>query len=487
MLCRNSGGFSLEWELNSASPSTAVDFIFRINLNPTLINRPPANEIRKTVRIDQAWFSSWHHIVVVKTHGTIAMYLDGTSLIQSTVCSNPTATTCDVVFPTCDAIVDPSGGMSGYACMNLIAKRLRLLEPMPFVIGAVMDNNVGIKYRPHYGYIMSVRLLSKSLSLEEIRDLYAPLNSTVISEGPIPATTYWVRSTGGSLTPSPSTRHCDLSECPDITVMGKFQVDKSYSCRWFFQEKFTDWKGVISNINGDSTCASNGGRCEPKDKFGNKLVCQAQNPVWNFGYKAVTLRIVEKTPGSTSRGKILWQRTCLQASCGYATASSYSSLPSSLPDPFWWIKWGKTDINFGLNRGDITLFTFQTVSKLLKYNGSGTEFRGNIVASLGASKAVHFTTPDGNFLAISNYWDGRTTKTLSSILHLTTLGPQVVQAIPTFAATGWEYFELSGKQYLAISNYAADSRIYRFRIFSCFYLIDMISTHYLRLIKLLTS
>ncbi len=451
----------MEWELNAATPSTAIDFIFKINLNPTLFARPTVNDIRKTVKTDQAWFSSWHHIVITKMQGTISMYLDGVILNQATVCSSTTATSCDIVFPTCDAIADTSGGITGFVCINSVAKQVRLREPMPFVIGAVMDNSAGLKYRPHYGNIMSVRIMSKSLSLEEIRDLYAPMNSTVIAEGPIPATTYWVRSTGGSLTPSPSTRHCDVSECPDITVMGKFRVANSYSCRWSFQDKFTDWKGNTSN--GDSTCASNGreGKCEPQGQFTNMLVCKAQNPVWSFGYKAATLRVVEKTPGSLSKGRILWQRTCLQASCGYTAPLTYKALKSSFPTPFWWVEWGKKDINFGLNRGDMTLFTFQTPSKLMKYNGSATKYEGDIITSLGASKAVHFTTLDDAFLAISNYWDGRTTRTLSSILRLTALGPQVVQAVPTFAATGWEFFELDGIQYLAVSNYAADSRIYR--------------------------
>jgi hypothetical protein len=453
-----SGGFSLEWELNSASPLTAIDFIFKVNLNPTVPNRPPTTEVKKTVKTEQAWFSSWHHLVVTKLQGTVTIYLDGVSIIQTTVCSNPVGASCDISFPICNAIENRQAGTSNFVCTSALAARIRLLEPMPFVIGAVVDNSVGLKYRPHYGYIMSVRILSKALSLKEIKELYAPMNNTVIMEGPIPATTYWVRSTGESPILSPSTRHCDVAHCPDVTVMGKFQVGKSYSCRWSFQDSFSDWKGVISNSN--YTCASKGGTCEPQDKFVNMLVCKAQNPVWNFGYKAVTLRIVEKTPGSPLKGKILWQRVCLQASCGYATASSYKN-SKTIPDPFWWVNWGKEGINFGLSRGDITLFTFQTVSKLLSYNGSDIQDGGTINSSLGASKAVHFTS-GGSFLAVSNYWDGRTTKTLSPILQLTAYGPQVVQVIPTFAATGWEFFELNGKQYLAISNYAADTSIYRY-------------------------
>ena len=425
-------------------------------MDPSAQSRPPASEIRKTVTTTESWFGSWHHLVLTKSVGTVALYLDGAPPIQSKICTSASPGVCDIFFPLCGAIPAKSIVQfpSGMMCGSISASQAHLTEPIPFVIGAAQDRG-SQKYQSHYGYIKSVRILSKSLKSAEVGKLYA-LNTALVESGQISTTTYWVGSSGELLTPSPSQRHCDVTACPDITVLGKFQLSKEYMCRWKVKDNFTDWAASLSNLIG--TCASQKGTCD--SNFANKLVCQAQNPVWTFGYKAVTLTIVERN----SEWSTLWQRTCLQASCGYTTYDSLSQRKDSAA--LWWLYWGSgagtssTSLYFGLNRGALTLFTFQTTSSLLFFSDDQLLSNLSIPSSLGASRSVYFES-NGSYLAVANYWDGRTTKTLSTILSLEGTGMTLVQSFPTFAATGWKYFSMNGRQFLSIANYESNSSIFR--------------------------
>jgi hypothetical protein len=433
---------------NAKKPFTAVDFFATLNMDPSARSRPPASVVRGTYVTGSKWFRSWHHLVLTKSGGTVALFLDGDLLVRSRVCTSSRPGVCDISFPPCSAI-ESTSYPSGLSCSNLIAAQIRLLEPIPFVIGAIQDRG-NSKYASHRGYIASVRMLSIPLNEIEVMQLYK-LNTALVQGGQMSATTYWVSSSGGLLTPSPSQRHCDVTMCPNISVMGRFQYINEYICRWTAGDVFTDWIGVVSNQEG--TC---GGQCE--NSYGNKLTCRAQNPVWSFGYKAATLTIGEREPGSASSWSLLWQRTCLDTTCGFISVNAILKV-AARP---WWLYWGHPGgtYYFGLNRGGFTLFTFQTASSIFSYTENGTVSKFSIPTALGASRSTFFES-NGSFVAVANYWNGRSTRTLSTIVSLMGESATFIQSIPTFAATGWKFFDMNDKRYLAISNYESNSSIYR--------------------------
>ena len=251
----------------------------------------------------------------------------------------------------------------------------------------------------------------------------------------------------------------------------------------------------------------------------NTLRCRT--PRWGYGYKAAVLSVIEDDrDGEDELGeevagegrRPLWQRTCTREdTCGYMnqiTMPEYFSFADDVKlRQLWWLSGLSTwtsilagEHSFGQNRGDITYFTFTTNSKL-QHLDMGGKFTSRVVALpphavLGASKVEFFREAGSGamLMAVANYWDGLTTKTNSFVSRVQVASdfrfavplrndtdywskPEserhdsitLLQAIPTHGATGVAHFSMRPNNsnsarsydYLAVSNYGSNSKIYR--------------------------
>ena len=457
-----------------------------------------------TTQIENFQFRKWYHIVASFDGINGNIFVNGTKMHTATICECPEPVETDngQETPTCNPQAPP----------QCTLRMPRASDPVKgtFILGAGSKESAA--FRPHYGQIISIRVLDVAMSAGEVRAAYNQRKDSL--QHKIPEDTHWTKAYGGGLLASPSLLHADATQSINITVMGRFEATRQYSCRWTHNGNFADSAATVGfalaldstpetprrmcTQKSDGKCIDpnsddNGNWIDPYYK--NQLTCPT--PRWGYGYKAAIFSVVET---SFELGVLpLWQRTCVRYdTCGYidyAGVEGYlKSTSSGEENEQLWYLTGNSRRDtlpitnfFGQNRGDFTFFTFTTNSMLMHLDEKGG-FTDRTVplqsqSVLGASKIEIFKVSGSNhtFMAIANYWDGLSTQTNSIIARLDLASNYdkfidstlLLQSIPTQGATGIAHLSLTAPvaqneastnkifDYLAVANYGSNSKIYR--------------------------
>jgi len=209
----------------------------------------------------------------------------------------------------------------------------------------------------------------------------------------------------------------------------------------------------------------------------------------------------------------LWQRVCMDSSCGFLPTTKILTVSSVLSkvETLWWLsgkmrsledastvvmacasgstvkvgctlrdpavlRWNIIDPkNYAwyANRGDKAHFLWRAPSFYTSFDEIEAKFDttvNNLDFALGASAFKIFTSvTNKEYIAVANFWDGLSSQTLSCIAEFKPETKQfgIVQILPTRSATSWDHFQLSSsggnlQDYLVLSSYAGNSSILRF-------------------------
>jgi hypothetical protein len=488
----------------TSSGKASVAISWAISLEGTV--DPPSTDFKVAVaRIKNFEFRTWYHVVGTYDGTHSKVYVNGQlAITQKTCATGPSPPEVK------QSSIDP--------CRMRMPQQADGRDPGNFMIGAgSMESS---NFKPHFGQIASVRILDVAMTDDAASAGYNLRNHSLKNK--IPVDTYWTKAYGGGLIPSPSTFHADSMKGTPVSLMGRFHMDRNYTCRWAHLDNFAD-SHATSNyaVSLDSSSPDDPIRmCETrsgspscletekdreykayeniifKDKvYHNQLTCNT--PRWSYGYKAAILSVIEE---SDTHGRlVLWQRTCVRRdTCGFI---NYIQIPGYFDStnvirhrPLWYLSGQflqgvslRQRHSFAQNRGDFTYFTF-TVSSFLQHLDDGGAFTNLIVplptnVVLGASNVEFFRVSDSDdtLMAVANYWDGLSTHTNSIVARLDVhqyaetsallQNPAtLLQSIPTQGATGFAHISLTFHEqdsitrsydYLAVSNYGGKTKIYR--------------------------
>jgi hypothetical protein len=540
LVCASSGKFG--WDLSyslqkgdspESNPKVQIEWSMSLNqisddgskFSPTY----PEQWSNTPSLIEDFKYSKWYHVVATfdGLNGTI--FVDGIKRASKQTCECPVLDTppnrqpllkCNLKQPPpCSIRMARACSTSPWICMpewnvsaplsctgpstclrDGVQSKFEVIkgEVFPhlgeFILGAG-GKHLNPTARTHSGQIASIRILDVVMTAEEISAAHTLRKDNLRFK--VPSDTYWTKAYGKGLIPSPSAMHADATESINISLMGRFNMERTYSCRWRHRDKFVDSAGKLGfAMTLNSTDTDPFEICD-KVKVGAELKCvlptddifyKQQNtfqdkyyynqltcptPRWGYGYKAATLSVIENGP----EGRIpLWQRTCVRSNfqkvagsdpCNHIsyidvkknveTVHNYgkeyilrqpwylsglsSFSPSSWSDP-------STAHSFGQNRGDFTYFTFTTKSWLQKINRQGAltnrVLNFPIETVLGASKIefIKLSSSSDTLVAVANFWDGLSTHTNSVIGRLNLLDNSTTSADDTQDSTTSNLFQL---------------------------------------------
>ena len=123
-------------------------------------------------------------------------------------------------------------------------------------------------------------------------------------------------------------------------------------------------------------------------------------------------------------------------------------------------------------RFDGALNSRNSVSLIFKFNTVSSTFQlFQNVSTSGATSVTFFTMANSTYVVFANFNDGVSVSVNSQILKFNGNTFASFQSIPTVCANGWEYFEINGASFLALTqayqdsvqlNYRIDSRIFKY-------------------------
>jgi hypothetical protein len=406
-------GWDLYYSLLSA---TTVTINWAISLEGTV--DPPPTEFKLAIAtINNFQYRTWYHVVATYDGIRSSVYVNGEQLATQQTCATGNSAPCRMRMP----------------------RHADDREPGAFIIGAgSMESS---SFKSHFGQIASIRILDRAMNGDEVLAGYNLRKDSL--QNTIPVDTYWTKAYGGGLLPSPSAFHADSADGKVISLMGRFHMERNYTCRWAHLDKFADSYATsnfavaldsndptspirLCDTGVDGQCevqrywCLNSGQCQPqrhwcpnscqppeedlsayeKLEYGEKLYhnqLTCDTPHWNYGYKAAILSVIEE--GDENGRRVLWQRTCVRPdTCSYV---DYQKLPDYF-SPFtshrimkkrqlWYLS-GQSSANFrgvnlqlkhsfGQNRGDFTYFTFTVNSFLQPLDDGGAFMRPTLPLS----------------------------------------------------------------------------------------------------------
>ena len=396
---------------------------------------------------------SWKHLVATYDGASLRLFLDGVIQV-SKECSR------------CGDIVYRHSSSTN--CSSQYA---------PFVLGRAVD---GLS---HSGPISSVRIFNANLTEEQVAALR---KERVAGLTEISQQYYWVRGVGhdifGGLS-SPSGDYAAMNSPSKVAVRGRFDNSKSYKASFVNSAGIELFQSPGKTADDDFTFTFN-------------------TPVWSYGPEAPRLAVLEQN--SLGYYRPLWQKTCLHSPCWDLRLCELSSDSQCLASPLQASDSRKVR---GLS-GAFVRFRFLDQARILRVDaagtlvdspyglstidcgsnancifarqtcqGAGSALDGRLcagdadcngtcgitspVGATGASQATHFESDGRHFIFVSNYWDGVSVDTYSSLYALdSATGATLVQSIQTRAARGAAFFNIpidqsSAKPFLAIANFAS--------------------------------
>jgi len=446
-------GFVLGYTMQASTTVLQFDLALSIqNTSSSDRNTSAASSIFAIASISMPQLEAgvWYHIAATYDGLSQRIYLDGELVLSTPACIRHRRGTDD----SCGAIVYPNSATS-----------TNCQKPTAFTLGTYINVASGDSF-PHRGLLKEVKIHAHALLPGEILTANLLLQSQ-LKESPVLQKEYWVQKIvpmsegvgrGVANILSPSRNY--VSDTPvEIMVLGVFMKSARYLCRFSNNNIITDSNTGVVSCRG----------CSCADDFMDTLTCTT--PRWQSAAKdlAAVLSVIKvstETAGSptfaSQRKTSLWQRVCLEASCGFV------QIPARKTACSWWLSDSTANCTeqgctadaspvpsttpFLSTRliGIKSVFRFFTISKIFSANSSGLHFVQDILGSesarstsfeetliQGAYSVTFFHRSEGDttghFMTVANFWDGMNFKRKSSILRIVPKKTHVTQEMNSYA------------------------------------------------------
>jgi hypothetical protein len=485
--------------------ATSVNNTNTTNQNSTNTNEPEPESIavlRTTSPSLSLSAGGWYHVLAVSDMQELKIYFNGKLLNES---KRVTCATCQGPVYRRDYHPQCRGEKTPLTIGTFCASpEVRVIDP-DLLQGTAprpacaMDSD---QWSQHSGAIFSARVWDREINAAEAAKLY-DMHAARLT--PVDTTNYWVVGreqelwrikdpvSGAPLVPpvkgsSPSNgtvmgqawcntlpvapasmlEHsstppsASIADGAKLTLRGKFALGQTYTVQ------FRDYKSVTLKKSTEARRRLNpfGSPAASDGAPGiTELVFDLAGSVWPNGYSSTIISLVGPN------GLPVWQRLCLNPSCGLPAAGSADR---------------KKALHPGL-QGSRLKFSFTTDSRALKVanNQEGVSFTrmtsmfsqvqdGGELPSvfLGAASSTSLLIDGVNYLGVANFWDGESHEVPSHLLRLDTSSPpgappqeprfQLVQSLVSKGARQWALVDVSqiGLQFstvLALANYLAPS------------------------------
>ena len=403
---QSGGQYFRGWSLGYSVQNGRFLFQWSISVEKAISENAIAVECGQDVCLPGQWI----HVSASYDGAQSAIYVNGMHQSSRPLC----------VDKSCGSIVYPQVGDGGWEGHT------------PLVIGAFNNVKTGTIH-PHIGMIKRLRIFDVGLNSSQIFSIFQ--KNRDLLDSPIQLDTYWVSTTGLSLT-SPSVSSMNAStldrQQSELSILGRFDPTKAYACKFSYFDKVS-----ISAFNSAESV--------------RRFTCTV--PDWSFGFKVTVLSLLMcnqihgiciEPPLQT---QVLWQRLCMRKDCGF---------PNQL------------NISMVHMVGTKANVEFTTSTYIYTFNGPGSGLVPRSTAALPIAlptlSVYSFNMSNKYYMLGAHDGDGLTMQGRSVLYKVELIGArlsiQTVQQLLTLTATEWTSCRVKGQSLFFVGSLLDNTQVY---------------------------